>query len=365
MPPAGMPITTAAAQLARVAGAVLPGAPWIGAATSVATVASVFTDLFVARRLSRPLPEDDTRERLRAMYLEEADRMRAQRAAPAAAAQSPQGERAREQPVLAPAPSRYLASEGAREDPNGIEEGCVPCALGHDGAGQGMLERAAEEAEREGRCGPACQAWYVPATREYLALLRHDLTPPRIAQTPPEQRPVLQAHVAEVAVFKDALVSAADPDPERRAVREAIVGADASIIEATRFTGSGDPVDHPLVQRRLHSAEPDLLAGERGRMGTPPPEVKAKVRANRQDLLNRMQTPADLARVAAAAEEIDVAVMAPAVQGLSPADVRAAAARAAALRQGFKQGLAQAAAPVQSQIAAASGAVPAPQTGAA
>jgi hypothetical protein len=344
-----MPLTFANSQLGRLAGAFFPGAPWLGTVTSVTTVASVFADLWVNRHLSRPLPDAAPTERIREMYREEAERLRAQRATTPAA-----------QPAAAPpppstAPSLYLATEGVREDPNGIEEGCVPCALGHDGAGHGMLERAAAEAEREGRCGPACQAWYVPAAREYLALLRHDWTPERIAQTPEEQRRVIEARLADHVELKDLLVAGADPDPERKAVREAILGADASIVEATRFTASGDPVTHPMVQKRLLAAEPDLLAGERGRTTVPPPEVKARVRQNRQELLNSLRTPEDLARVASRAEEIDLEVMRPAVERLTPADVRAAAERARDVRLGLKRDLAAAAAPTQAQIAAAAG----------
>lgn len=352
-PPSGMPITAASAMLARLAGAALPGVPWVRTAASVTSVASVFADIFVGRRLGREV-KDETNENLRALYRAEGERLRAARASEAPATEQAPA------PVAEPAlaPSAYLAAEGAREDPNGIEEGCVPCALGHHGAKQGMLERAADEAEQEGHCGPRCQAWYVPAVRESLALLRHDLTPGRIARTPDGPRQVIEAHMGALVAEKDALLAGADPDPDRRAVREAILGASSSIIEATRFTNAGDPVTHPLVRKRLDAAESDLLAGERGRVGALPPATLQRVRENRQDLLNRTHTPAELGRVAAAAEEIDVEVMAQAVQALSPADVRAAALRAAEVRHSFKRDLAAAAAPVQAQIAAAAGASP-------
>lgn len=358
------------AQVDRLSQHLWPNRPgWVGTVLGLTGIAAMAADVIVTRRINAPLPEDKSTEAVIDLYREEADRLRQERRQQewAAAHPAPSGGEGRASGAAQPSaaavaiavatapPSAYLASEGARESPTGVEEGCVPCALGHLGATQGMLERAAEAAEQEGRCGQGCQAWLVPAVREPLALLRHDWTLPRIAETTPEQRRAITEHMSEVVRLKDALVAGADPDPDRKAVREAIVGASASIIEATRFTDSGDPVTHPLVQKRLSSAEPDLLAGERGRTTALPAPVKAAVRQNRQDLLNRVREPADLSRVAAQAEVIDRQVMAPAVEGLRPEDVRHLAAEAGRVRRSFKAAVAAAAEPVQRQIAAAAG----------
>jgi hypothetical protein len=332
-----MPITQAHAHLDRLLGHLHPERPrWVSLLMAVTGLAAAGADLYVHRHLSRPIPDDGGTERIIALYREEAERLRRERVV-----------------VASPTPSRYLASEGA-DDVTGVEEGCVPCALGHLGAVQGMLERAAEAAAEEGRCGPKCQAWLVPAIREPLALLRHDWTPDRIARTPPEQQAAIRAHLDRVRALKDRLLHLGTPD--RSEVREAILGASSSVLEATRFTDAGDPLDHPMVRRRLEAAEPDLLAGERRGATDLPAELKSAIRAVRQDLLNRTVTPEDLRGLAARLEEIDRALVGPAAERMTPEAVRELAQQAAELRRSFKAAVAQAAEPVQRQIAAAAGA---------
>lgn len=344
---AALPLTALHGKIDEMLGAANPVRPrWLGLTMGVTGLAAVAGDLFVRRHLGRPLPKDDTREEIRKLYQEQAERLRAQQKSAAAAAG----------PVAA-APSKYLASEGAHDEEgvNGTEEGCVPCALGHEGATVGMTERAAEAAEREGRCGPECQSWMVPATREMLALLGHDLTGPRIALTPDGQRQAIEAHMDQTRGLADALVAAGDPDPESVRVRKAVLGASASIIEGTRFTDSGDPLSHPSVKKRLDSAESDLLAGERAGATTLDPEVKKRIRAARQDLITRTSTAEDLRSLAERHEEIDQDLMRPALDAMTPAQVRAIANQASSLRRSFKSAIAQAAEPIQAVIAQAAG----------
>ncbi len=309
---------------------------WLGPTLIATGLGAAAADFLIGRHLTRPMPPDETPDLLRQLYREEAERIAAGRAAgspaPALPAASSISRTVTETATLAtaatPVPaSRYLTDEGA-EDVTGVEEGCLACAKGHFGAHQGMLERGAQAAAAEGRCGRECQEWVAGAAREMVALTAHDWTPERIARTPPEQQQVILRYQPAVAEMESVLLGGEE--------QRAIVEAATTLTEATRFTDSGDPLDHPAVRRRTDYAERALLAGERRRMAALPPPVRKEVREIRQTLLNRVDTPEHLHDVAVRAEDLAAKIQSEQAAAWTPDQVRALAERAKEIRTAFR-----------------------------
>ena len=311
--------------LSRTLGQIWPNPPrWVGVVMGGTGIAAAATDFWLgAMARQQPPPADTVYDEIAAIYKRAAERMHAE-AQPAAPAPS--------RANVTPAPaSRYLASEGASSD---VSTGCIPCGRAHLGAQQGMLERAAAAAQRAGgSCDAECQRLVAKAAGESSALLAGDWTPEQVAATPAHQRPAVERALPAVSGITSDLVGGDQ-------AREAMVRASALLTEATRFAGAGDGLAHPEVRWRLDAAEKDLVFAERSAApGTLPQETQQKLRALRQDVLNKTATPEDLVAVASRAEGVTAAVVAPYAAGLGADRLQELAGRAAAVRERFKADL--------------------------
>ncbi len=207
-----------------------------------------------------------------------------------------------------PAGSRYLAEEGAPP-----ETDCFSCATAHLAGTEGALRRAAQEAEKEGGCGPGCMRWLNIAAQEPAALLARDWTPERRAKLPPEQKAVLDryAPLVEAAARKIA------PTPEG----EGVLRAASLLKESVRFAEAGDSVTHPEVEARRLAAEAELAAAERLRPGALPPRVSQELRALRREVGSGITDTGRLIGAARKADELSLAVNSGAWRRMRPQDL--------------------------------------------
>ena len=323
--------------LSRTLGQIWPNPPrWMGVVMGGTGIAAAATDFWLSSMANQqPPPTGTVYDEIAAIYKRAAERMHAE-VAPVEVRGRTAWETAPQRAGVTPAPaSLYLASEGASD----VSTGCVPCGRAHLGANQGMLERAAAAAQRAGACDAECQRMVAKAAGESAALLAGDWTPNKIAATPERERRAIEGVLPAVSALGSDLVGGDQ-------VRESMVRASSLLTEATRFAGEGDGLEHPEVRWRLDAAEKDLVFAERSAApGTLPQETQQRLRALRQDVLNKVTTPEALVQVAAQAEGVTADVVAPYAASLGADRLQELAARAAAVRQRFKSDLAQQTAP--------------------
>lgn len=319
-------------RVAQGIAAFAPGAGrWVDVTMGVTGFAAAVADAFLTRR-ARVDPPDPAElyARLGDVYRKAREDMRTGGLAPSVAAPATAVAAA---PVnitinAAPVASKYLASEGAED----VDTGCLPCGKAHLGAMQGMLERAAEAADKEGGCGPECGQWMARAAQEPVALFARDWTPERIAKTPLHHRALLEQYVPKVRQMQSELVG-------QDVVTESLVRASALLSEATRFAGAGDGIEHPEVQWRLAEAEKDLTTAERAKVGAMTPEMQQRLRRLRQKAYNDVAGPDDVTAAAAEADVVAAEVQSAYTSTLTPEQVRQMAEGAKALRASFRSDL--------------------------
>ncbi len=319
----------------QVAGAVsslAPNAPrWVAVLLGATGFGAAVADLTLQRHAQAPQSDpNELYDRLAEVYRKAREEMQSSPvavAAPATAvAQAPVNIT-----INTAAPSKYLAQEGAED----VDTGCLPCGKAHLGAYQGMLERAAEAAQKEGSCGPECGQWVARAAQEPVALFARDWTPERIAKTPPHHRAILEQYVPQVRRAQSELVGG-------DAVTESLVRASALLSEATRFAGAGDGIEHPEVQWRLAEAEKDLTTAERAKVGAMTPDMQQRLRRLRQQAYNDVRGPEDVTAAAAEADAVTAEVLGAYTASLTPEQVAQRAEQARALRKSFRADLAAA-----------------------
>lgn len=310
--------------------ALMPEPPrWVGIALGAGGFAAAVADVFLQRTANQPMPDQsELYDRIAEVYRKARLELAGTTvSAPATAvAQAPVTVNIVNTP--APTPSKYLASEGAED----VDTGCLPCGKAHLGAMQGMLERAAEAADKEGGCGPACGQWMARAAQEPVALFARDWTPERIAKTPPHHRAILEQYVPQVRRAQSELVGG-------DAVTESLVRASALLSEATRFAGAGDGIEHPEVQWRLAEAEKDLTTAERAKVGAMTPDMQQRLRRLRQQAYNDVRGPEDVTVAATEADAVTAEVLGAYTASLTPEQVRQMAEGAKALRASFRSDL--------------------------
>jgi len=204
--------------------------------------------------------------------------------------------------------SRYLAEEGASP-----ETDCFSCATAHLAGMEGALRRAAQEAKKEGGCGPGCSRWLNIAAQEPAALLARDWTPEKRAKLPPEQKALLDRYAPMV----EAAAKKITPTPEG----EGLLRAASLLKESVRFAEAGDGVTHPEVEARRLAAEAELAAAERLRPGTLPPGVSQSLRSLRREVGSGITSTDKLIDAARRADELSLAVNSQAWRRFRPEDL--------------------------------------------
>lgn len=214
--------------------------------------------------------------------------------------------------------SAYLSEYGQQSEED-VSVGCVPCTRAHLSTVAAALRQGDTHAAQE----------------EITALLEYDLTPEKLAKTPPEDRAVLEKYAGELQALQGNLQA---PAPE-------LVSATASLKEAMRFARAGDDIYHPEVQVRVSHAEDAVNALERvtlspenvARMSPEQvqtvQEVLPELRKARQDLINHVQTPRDLEVVTGRIAEISRRLNPPP----EPGKVQAVAQQANQLNSSFRK----------------------------
>lgn len=234
--------------------------------------------------------------------------------------------------------------------------GCSSCGKAHLAATAGMLDRVTQLIDRHGSCDGDCTYYLNTAQREIVNLLAYDWTDDQIAATTSQaERVVLEKWKPHVEAFADEIFTG----PESRA-RHNITQAAAYLEEAGRFvrdTQEGG-MQHPQAQARIADAEKLLLETERAewapqRRAAIPPAMWSviapnldKFRHERQFLLNGLETPDQLDQVAADIGRLDTELLAVAVQSLDTETIRTIADHAQQIRNGFRDELAVAHAPL-------------------
>lgn len=314
-----------------------PEMKWLRPLAFTTSLLALGADVAISRHFARQPKgshEIDLQEQLAELYRREADKL-----AGHAVAQSTSAAQAQsivQVNLGAPAPqaaapmlatsrqtSRYLMEEGNQN----VDTDCFSCASAHLAGMEGGLTRAQHAAEREGECGPECQSWLHFAVQEPSALLARDWTPERVARYPQEQQDLIGRLTPQIR------------DVQRRIVggdqRQALVDATWELKEASRFTQSGDPLEHPQVDARLAAAEEHLVTGERLRVGTFDPETATALRRLRQAVSNDVTSPDALVQVADRADDVSRQANAPVYQQMRPQDLAAMADQVKALRADF------------------------------
>ena len=242
--------------------------------------------------------------------------------------------------VPAPAKQDDLYAVGNRYD-----VGCAVCGKAHLAATAGMMDRAAKLAQDRGTCDADCGYYLSAAQREVVNLVGYDWTPEAIAATPEGERQLLTQWAPQVDQLQDTLFQG----PEAQA-RMNLAKAAGALEEAGRFARA-EGVNHPEAQQRMADAEAWLAETERGEWS---PErrqqMDAKTRAmvyhalpafrkQRQFLINGIDSPEDLDRVAAEVGTLNAQLQGIAWAQLTPDQIQGMAAQTQQIRQGFRQAL--------------------------
>ncbi len=228
---------------------------------------------------------------------------------------------------------------------NRYDTGCAVCGKAHLAATAGMIDRANKIAAERGQCDADCIYYLSAAQREVANLTGYDWTPALIAQTPPGEQAVLNRWLPSVESLQTALFSG----PESTA-RQNLAQAAGALEEAGRFARASG-VDHPEAQQRIADAEALLAETERGewspeRRQSMDPATRQLVdqalpafRRQRQFLLNGLNTPEDLDRVAAEVGTLNAQMQTVALAQWTPDQIAQVAQQAQAVRQGFREDL--------------------------
>jgi len=222
------------------------------------------------------------------------------------------------------------------------DTGCVVCGRAHLAAAAATLDRAAALAQDRGRCDADCGYYVTVAQREIANLLEWDWTEAQIVATPDPDQATLRAVKPDVERLRDTLFAG-----DAGAARLNLTLAAGALEEAGRFARAGG-VAHPEAQARIARAEALLTATERAefapeRVATYDPAVQDAIhaiqpafRSQRQFLLNGLQTPEDLDRVAAAVGAANTRLNQAVLARTPPDQVAAWADHARAIRTRFR-----------------------------
>lgn len=228
---------------------------------------------------------------------------------------------------------------------NRYDTGCVVCGKAHLAATVGMLDRAAQLSQERGSCDADCAYYLAAAQREVVNLLEHDWTPEQVAATPPEDRAVLEKWLPALYEAQNTIFLGTESP-----ARVNLAKAAGALEEAGRFARSSG-VDHPEAQKRIADAEKWLATTERAewspeRRTVMDPAVRTvvdqnlpKFRAQRQFLLNGIQSPEDLDRVAGEVGVLNAQIQGVALRQLTPDQVQTMAGSLGSIRQQFRQDL--------------------------
>ena len=228
---------------------------------------------------------------------------------------------------------------------NRYDVGCAVCGKAHLAATVGMLDRAASLAQERGRCDDDCTYYVSAAQREVVNLVGYDWTPAAIAATPDGERRLLEKWAPQVESLNATLFQGTEAQ-----ARINLAKAAGALEEAGRFARA-DGVTHPEAQQRMADAEALLAETERGewspeRRHTMDAQTRAVVdqalpafRKQRQFLINGIQSPEDLDRVAAEVGTLNKQLQAVAVQTLTPDQIAAMADQVRTVREGFRADL--------------------------
>jgi len=304
--------------LAQAIRAAFPDKPWLHRILAVTALASAVADMTVqlhSRRV-RPPSEADLHRDLAEFYRQEAERLRAQSPSVVVHVHTSAS------PQASSSASAYLREEGAP-----IDTDCYSCATGHLAALEGALRRAQHQIERTGTCDDECLRWVTLAAQEPSALLARDWSDERISRLPQDQQDLIRQYRARVESVRDRLVG-----PEASAV----VDASALLTETTRFTGAGDPIDHPEVSWRLQQAEAALAAAERVTVQWDK-DTAQSIRRLRQDLGSSIASHEDVQRAAEASNRISRRVLASRARNAKVEDLAKLADEVHELRTSFRQ----------------------------
>lgn len=289
-------------------------------------------DVAVSRHYARQrewLPENlSLPDRLAAIYAAEADRIAGRGAVAQSNAQAQSIVNVNVGPLAGERPpaSRYLLEEGTQRDVD-----CFSCATAHFAGTEGSMRRAQHAAEREGGCGPECQQWLHLAAQEPAALLQRDWSPERIKNFPKEQQEMIGRFTPQLEELRRGLLGGKQGGDQRAA----LVDAAWQLKESTRFTGSGDGIDHPEVEPWVRKAEENLVVGERLRVGAFDRKTSDDLRHLRQFVGSDISDHKTLLQAADRADDVSFAAAAPAYGKLRPEDIGAMADRMHALREEF------------------------------
>jgi len=289
--------------LARGLAAAVPNPPkWLAYASTGAAMAARAADLANAwhrRDVPEPEPVED---RLIRFYQEKAEALRKQQAS---SVQQASPEASQQEGTRT---SRYLREEG-----HSVDTDCFSCASSHLAGQAAALRQAADEAAREGGCGPRCQQWVAWAVTEPSALFARDWTPERARAWPADQRAVVERFSPRIRDLQRKVLDG--PHADQRA---ALVEADALLNESVRFVQSGDPLDHPEVDARIRGAEQNLVLAERADVSAFDPDTATELRHLRQDVGSRVTTPAELIEASVRARQLNERVNLPVYAALTP-----------------------------------------------
>lgn len=225
---------------------------------------------------------------------------------------------------------------------NDYSVGCLVCGRAHLASMAGMLDKASEISTQKGQCDIDCAYYVAAAQREVVNLLNYDWTPEQIAATPPDAQAVLHKWLPSLREAQSTLFVG----PESSA-RLNLAKASGALEEAGRFARSGG-VNHPEAQMRIADAEQWLTTTERAewspeRRQAMDPAIRhivdanlAPFRSQRQFLLNGIQTPEDLDRIAADVGIVNAKIQGIILQQLTPDQVQTMAQELQSMRDGFR-----------------------------
>ncbi len=228
---------------------------------------------------------------------------------------------------------------------NRYDVGCAVCGKAHLAATAGMMDRAAQLAQERGACDADCGYYLSAAQREVVNLIGYDWTPEAITATPEGERQLLTQWAPHVDQLQGTLFQG----PEAQA-RMNLAKAAGALEEAGRFARA-DGVNHPEAQQRIADAEAWLAETERGewsperrqQMDGPTRDVVDQAlpafRKQRQFLINGIESPEDLDRVAAEVGTLNARLQGIAWSQLTPDQIQHMSDQTQQIRQGFRQAL--------------------------